>query len=160
MPKVIKEKNATTTPSAKRKHAIHDKLDKTQDFIVADGIVSFTCTFRYLGSQISYNLPLQPQTHLWVHSRKYGAIPTSTLTASTYYLSNTNEPPPPLGLRDLVLTIILTGQTRSLPTQKHSSHPENIHVSGQVHGEDKKRRSTYHLLCNALCQEHNCSMTA
>jgi len=34
----------------KHKDAIYDKLDKTQDFIVADGIVSFTCTFRYLGS--------------------------------------------------------------------------------------------------------------
>jgi len=31
----------------------------------------------------------------------------------------------------------------------------------QVNGqEDKKRRSMYHLLCNALCQEYDCSTTA
>jgi hypothetical protein len=40
----------------KREHDIYDKLDETQDFIVADGIFSFTRTFRYLGPLISYNL--------------------------------------------------------------------------------------------------------
>ena len=35
---------------------MYDKLDKTQNFLVADGFVSFTRTFRYLGSLISYNL--------------------------------------------------------------------------------------------------------
>ena len=35
---------------------MYDRLDKTQSFLVADGIVSFTWTFRYLGSLISYNL--------------------------------------------------------------------------------------------------------
>ena len=40
----------------KRDHYIYDKLDETQDFKVADGIVSFTRKFRYLGSLISYNL--------------------------------------------------------------------------------------------------------
>jgi len=40
----------------KRDHDIYDKLDETQDFKVADGIVFFTRTFRYLGSLISYNL--------------------------------------------------------------------------------------------------------
>jgi hypothetical protein len=39
-----------------REHAMYDKLDETQDFPVADGVVSFTRTFRYLGSLISYNL--------------------------------------------------------------------------------------------------------
>ena len=36
----------------------HDcgNLDETQDFSVADGFVSFTRTFRYLGSLITYNL--------------------------------------------------------------------------------------------------------
>ena len=77
----------------KRDHYIYDKLDETQDFKVADGIVSFTRKFRYLGSLISYNLRddedikariSQPQTHLWVHSKKYGAIPTSVPTTSTY----------------------------------------------------------------------------
>jgi hypothetical protein len=37
-------------------HAMYDRLDKTQDFAVADGFVSFMRTFRYLGSLISYNL--------------------------------------------------------------------------------------------------------
>ena len=40
-----------------RKHAMYDKLDETQDFPVADGFNSFTRTFQYLGSLISYNLP-------------------------------------------------------------------------------------------------------
>ena len=66
-------------------------------------------------------------------------------------LSNTDEPPP-LGLRSL------PWQTRSLPTQKHLLHTENIHVLG--HKEVKQRASTYLLLCNALCQEHDCSKTA
>ena len=39
-----------------RKHAMCDKLGETQNFPAADGFVSFTWTFRYLGSLISYNL--------------------------------------------------------------------------------------------------------
>ena len=39
-----------------REHAMYDKLDETQDFPVADGFVSFTRTFRYLGWLICYNL--------------------------------------------------------------------------------------------------------
>ena len=35
---------------------MYDKLDETQNFPVADGFVSFTRTFKYLGSLISYNL--------------------------------------------------------------------------------------------------------
>ena len=35
---------------------MYDKLDETQNFPVADGFASFTRTFRYLGSLISYNL--------------------------------------------------------------------------------------------------------
>ena len=35
---------------------MYDKLDKTQNFPVTDGFVSFTRTFPYLGSLISYNL--------------------------------------------------------------------------------------------------------
>ena len=38
------------------KHATYDRLNETQDFPVADGFVSFTRTFGYLGSLISYNL--------------------------------------------------------------------------------------------------------
>ena len=40
----------------KRDQDIYDKLDETQDFKVADGVVFFMRTFRYLGSLISYNL--------------------------------------------------------------------------------------------------------
>ena len=35
---------------------MYDKLNETQNFPVTDGFVSFTRTFRYLGSLISYNL--------------------------------------------------------------------------------------------------------
>ena len=35
---------------------MYDKLNETQNFPVADGFVSFTRTFRYLGSLICYNL--------------------------------------------------------------------------------------------------------
>jgi hypothetical protein len=38
------------------KHEMYDQLDETQTFQVANGFVSFTRTFRYLGSLISYNL--------------------------------------------------------------------------------------------------------
>ncbi len=36
-----------------REHKMYDQLDETQPFAVADGIVSFTQTFRYLGLLIS-----------------------------------------------------------------------------------------------------------
>jgi hypothetical protein len=39
-----------------REHEMYNRLDETKDFPVADGFVSFTRTFRYLGSLISYNL--------------------------------------------------------------------------------------------------------
>ena len=39
-----------------REHAMYNKLDETQNLPVADGFVSFTRTFRYLGSLICYNL--------------------------------------------------------------------------------------------------------
>ena len=37
-------------------HDMYDQLDETKNFSVADGFVSFTRTFKYLGSLISYNL--------------------------------------------------------------------------------------------------------
>jgi hypothetical protein len=37
-------------------HAMYNRLNKTRDFHIADGFASFTRTFRYLGSLISYNL--------------------------------------------------------------------------------------------------------
>ena len=37
-------------------HKMYNRLDKTQSFPVADSFVSFTRTFWYLGSLISYNL--------------------------------------------------------------------------------------------------------
>jgi len=57
-PKVMKNKKSEESDdnNIKRDHDIYDKLDETQDFKVADGIVFFTRTFRYLGSLISYNL--------------------------------------------------------------------------------------------------------
>ena len=39
-----------------REHDMYDQLDETKNFSVADGFVSFTRTFKYLGSLISYNL--------------------------------------------------------------------------------------------------------
>jgi hypothetical protein len=48
-----KEQNPGQT---EHKHAMYNRLDKTQRLPVADGFVSFTRTFRYLGSLITYNL--------------------------------------------------------------------------------------------------------
>ena len=39
-----------------REDKIYDDLEETQDLAVADGFVSFTRHFKYLGSYISYNL--------------------------------------------------------------------------------------------------------
>ena len=39
-----------------REHGMYDRLEETKNFPVADGFVSFTWTFKYLGSHISYNL--------------------------------------------------------------------------------------------------------
>jgi hypothetical protein len=39
-----------------REHDMYNQLDETKNFSVADGFVSFTRTFKYLGSLISYNL--------------------------------------------------------------------------------------------------------
>ena len=41
----------------KCEHTMYDQLNETQNFPVADGFVSLTRTFRYLGSLIPYNLP-------------------------------------------------------------------------------------------------------
>jgi hypothetical protein len=39
-----------------REHDMYDRLDETKNFSVADGFVSFTRMFKYLGFLISYNL--------------------------------------------------------------------------------------------------------
>ena len=39
-----------------REHTMYDQLNETQNFPVADGFVSLTQIFQYLGSLISYNL--------------------------------------------------------------------------------------------------------
>ena len=39
-----------------RENVSYDGLEETQDIAVADGFVSFTRHFKYLGSYISYNL--------------------------------------------------------------------------------------------------------
>jgi hypothetical protein len=35
---------------------LYNNLDETKDILVADGYVTFTCSFKYLGSLISFNL--------------------------------------------------------------------------------------------------------
>ncbi len=35
---------------------LYHNLDETKDSLVADGYVTFTCSFKYLGSLISFNL--------------------------------------------------------------------------------------------------------
>ncbi len=52
----IDDNDAHNPGQTKHEHAIYDKLDETQNFPVANRFVSFTRTFRYLGSLISYNL--------------------------------------------------------------------------------------------------------
>ena len=97
-----KGKEPDDDDNTKPKHAIYNKLDKTQDFIVADGIVSFTCTFRYLGSQISYNLhdDKDIKVRIAATNASMGALKEiwsnpNLNTYSKYLLSesNTNEPP-------------------------------------------------------------------
>ena len=57
-PKVMKNKKSEESDdnNIKRDQDIYDKLDETQDFKVADGVVFFMRTFGYFGSLISYNL--------------------------------------------------------------------------------------------------------
>ena len=60
-----------------REDKIYDDLEETQDLAIADGFVSFTRHFKYLGSYISYNLrddydiesriALQRLVNQWVH---------------------------------------------------------------------------------------------
>ena len=52
----VDDDDAHDPGQTEREHAMYGKLDETQNFPVADGFVSFTRTFRYLGSLISYNL--------------------------------------------------------------------------------------------------------
>jgi hypothetical protein len=58
IPKRIKKKkpDEPNDEDTERKHSIYDNLDETKDFPVADGFISFTRTFKYLGSLITYNL--------------------------------------------------------------------------------------------------------
>ena len=47
----------TQTPGQREQdNTAYDNLDETAKFPVADGSVSFACTFRYLGSLINYSL--------------------------------------------------------------------------------------------------------
>ncbi len=39
-----------------RKDTMYDKLDETKDIEVANGYVTFTQSFHYLGSMVAYNL--------------------------------------------------------------------------------------------------------
>jgi hypothetical protein len=48
--------DAPTPDEMELEGSIYDKLDETQNVPVADGFISFTRTFRYLGSLISYSL--------------------------------------------------------------------------------------------------------
>ena len=48
--------DAPTPDETELEGSIYDKLDETQNVPVADGFISFTRTFRYLGSLISYSL--------------------------------------------------------------------------------------------------------
>jgi len=51
------DNNQTRTPGQREKDNIaYDNLDETAKFTVADGFVSFTHTFCYLGSLINYSL--------------------------------------------------------------------------------------------------------
>jgi hypothetical protein len=50
------ENQARAQEQKERKNAAYDKLPETANFPVADGHVSFTRTFRYLGSLINYSL--------------------------------------------------------------------------------------------------------
>ena len=51
------DNNQTRTPGQREKDNIaYDNLDETAKFTVADGFVSFTRTFCYLGSLINYSL--------------------------------------------------------------------------------------------------------
>jgi len=51
-----KKKEESERARTAREDKIYDGLEETQDLVVADGFVSFTKHFKYLGSYISYNL--------------------------------------------------------------------------------------------------------
>ena len=67
-----------------REHEMYDRLDETKDFPVADGFVSFTQMFRYLGSLISYNLRDDDDITARI-AKNYGAIPILTCTTNTSF---------------------------------------------------------------------------
>jgi len=52
----VDDDDAHDPVQTEHEHAMYGKLDETQNFPVTDGFVSFTRTFQYLGSLISYNL--------------------------------------------------------------------------------------------------------
>jgi len=121
MSKVIKEKKSEEPDDdddTNCEHDIYNKLDKTQDFIVADGIVSFTCTFRYLGSLISYNR--------WWHQSPYCSRKRIYMGAlkEIWINPNLNTYNKYLVFRAIPMNLLLWGweltwQARSLLTQKH-----------------------------------------
>ncbi len=53
-----------------QKGVIYDKLDKTNDIEVADGYVTFTRSFRYLGSMVAYNLCDDDDVTVWIAAAK------------------------------------------------------------------------------------------
>jgi hypothetical protein len=52
----LPNKDGDNEEKTEHKGTIYDKLDKTKEIAVEDGYVTFTRSFWYLGSLISYNL--------------------------------------------------------------------------------------------------------
>ena len=94
---------------------MYNKLDKTQDFPVTDGFVSFTRTFRYLGSLISYTLRDDNDitSRLAAANASMGKLkevwrnPHRCIQQISSISCHSNEPPP-VGSRDLVIKEITT----------------------------------------------------
>jgi hypothetical protein len=83
-----------------RKDALYDKLDETKNIEVADGYVTFTQSFCYLGSMVAYNLFNNDDVMMQIAAAKasMGALKEvwwnkhlNTYSKYLLFLSNSNE---------------------------------------------------------------------
>jgi hypothetical protein len=115
------------------KHKMYDRLDETQTFVGANGFVSFTQTFRYLGLLISYNLQDDDNitARIAAANASMGALkevwrnPPRCVLQISPLQSHPNEPTL-VGCRNLVTTKITTQQIRSVSPPQHLTHPPNL----------------------------------
>jgi hypothetical protein len=102
----------------------YNELDETKDIEVGDGYVTFSQSFKYLGSTISYNL----RTHCRCQringrAKKRMAKPTPRCLQQIPTVPRHPHEPSAMGMRNMVNTTDAAEQTGRFHASQHTTHP-------------------------------------